>query len=435
MKVQIEEISQVRRRLQVEVPAEVVSQELEKAYKEIGKNAHLKGFRPGKAPRAILERYFGEHVRDQVSSRLIEDSFGKIVSEHDLRAVGRPAVEEVNLEPGRDMRFTVAVEVLPRIELKDYKGLKIPKRPLQVTDEEVSARIEEIREMFAKLEDVKEERPAQEGDFVMLIHRAILDGQPQGPESGQEQVVELRKGALEKRIYKAILGLRPGQKVQVPYRFPEDHTDRRLAGKEGMLEIKLGKLRRKVLPELDDAFARRLGEYAGLEELRAGIRKELEEEARRKIDAEAKEAIVEQLLKLHEFEVPESLVALQLESMLNEARRRLVVHGVGEKETVALMAQMRERYRDPAVRSVRSSLILQAIAEREGLEVTEEILRSSLERIARQTNRDLSQVERIYKNPEAMESLRESITEELALDFLRQGAKMVETNLEEQSDK
>lgn len=425
MKVQIEEISGVKRKVQVELPAEMVSEKLEQAYKDVGKNAHLRGFRPGKAPRAILERYFGQHIKDQVSSELIEESFGKIISEHDLRAVGRPAVEEVDLKPGQDMRFTVTVEVIPSIDLKDYKGLELPQTELQVTDEEVAARIDEIREMFAKLEDVDEDRPTQEGDFVLLLTRFLVEGQLQGPEGGQEQVVELRQGALEDRIYKAVVGLRSGEEVQVPYRFQENHPDSKLAGKEGILEIKLGKIRKKVLPELDDGFARRLGEYAGLEELRAGIRKELEEEARRKIEAETKEAIVDHLLKLHEFEVPESLVSFQIESMVREARRRLVVHGMREEETKALTAQMRERYRDSAVRSVRSSLILQAIAEKEGLEVTEEILRKSMERIARETGRDLSQVEKIYQRPEAMESLKESVREELTLDFLKQGAKMV----------
>lgn len=425
MKVQIEEISGVKRKVQVELPAEMVSEKLEQAYKDVGKSAHLKGFRPGKAPRALLERYFGQHIKEQVSSELIEDSFGKIISEHELRAVGRPAVEEVDLKPGQDMRFTVTVEVIPSIDLKDYKGLELPQMELQVTDEEVSARIDEIREMFARLEDVDEDRPTQEGDFVLLLTRFLVEGQLQGPEGGQEQVVELRQGALEDRIYKAVVGLRSGEEVQVPYRFQENHPDSRLAGKEGILEIKLGKIRKKVLPELDDGFARRLGEYAGVEELRAGIRKELEEEARRKIEAQTKEAIVDQLLKLHEFEVPESLVSFQIDSMVREARRRLVVHGMREEETKALTAQMRERYRDSAIRSVRSSLILQAIAEKEGLEVTEEILRKSMERIARETGRDLSQVEKIYQRPEAMESLKESVREELALDFLKQGAKMV----------
>lgn len=435
MKVQIEEISEVKRKVQVELPPEVVSEKLEQAYRDVGKNAHLRGFRPGKAPRAILERYFGEHIKDQVSSQLIEDSFGKIISEHELRAVGRPAVEEVDLKPGGEMRFTVTVEVIPRIDLKDYKLLEVPQMELRVTDEEVSARIDEIREMFAKLEDVEEDRPTQEGDFVLLLNRFVVEGRLRGPEGGQEQVVELRQGTLEDRIYKALLGLRPGEEVQVPYRFQENHADSSLAGKEGILEIKLGKIRKKVLPDLDDSFARRLGEYTSLEELRLGIRKELEEEARRKIEAQTKEAIVDQLLKLNEFEVPESLVALQIESMMREAKRRLVGHGMKEEDTGALMAQMRERYRDSALRSVRSSLILQAIAEKEGLEVTEEILRKSMERIARETGRDFSQVEKLYQRPEAMESLKESVKEELALDFLRQGAKMVAIKNKEESGK
>lgn len=425
MKVQIEEISNVKKKVQVELPAEVVTEKLEQVYKDIGKSAHLKGFRPGKAPRAILERYFGESVKSQVSSELIEESFGKIIAEHDIRAVGQPVVEELDLKPGQDMRFTVTVEVIPHIELKNYKGLEIPQLELRVTDEEVSARIDEIRELFARLEDVEEDRPAQEGDFVVLLSRFRVEGVDRGPGPRQEQVVELKQGSLEERIYRAIIGLRPGQQVQVPYRFEENHPDKKLAGKEGILEIELGKIRKKVVPELDDAFARKLGEYQGIDELKSGIRRELEEAARKKIEVETKEAIVDQLLKLHEFQVPESMVALQIESMVERAEMRLVAQGMKVEDTQALTAQMRERYRDSAVRSVRSSLILQAIAEKEGLEVTEETLRNGMERIARETGRDLSQVERLYEHPKAMESLKESLKEELALDFLRQEAKMV----------
>ena len=435
MKVQIEELSQVARKVQVELPAEMVSEELEKAYKELKKRAQLRGFRPGKAPRFLLERYFGEQVRDQVSSQLIEDSFGRVLSEHELRAVGRPRVEEVDLKPGQEMRYTVMVEVLPRIELGEYKGLELPEMEVNVTDEDISARIEEIREMFARLEDLEEERPAQEGDFALLRTQTWVGEERIGPPQGDEQLVELREGSLDERVYKAVLGLRPGEEVRVPYSFDADHRDPKLAGKEGILEVKLEKLRKKVLPELDDAFAQRLGEYSDLEQLRAGIRAELEEEQRRRIEAQASSALVDQLLKLHDFEVPETLVALQMESMLRDATRRMMLHGLREKEARSTLAQMRERYRDSAVRAVRSSLILQAIAEKEGLEVTDEVLRRSLERIARETGRDLSQVERVYNRPEALEGLKESIREELALDFLKQGAKMLARKDQQGSEK
>lgn len=425
MKVQIEEISQVSRKVRVEVPAERVSERLDRAYQELKRTAQLRGFRPGKAPRSILERYFGEQLREQVGSQIIEETFGEVLKEHELRAVGPLMVEEVDLRPGQEMHYTVTVEVLPSIQVSDYEGLELPQKEVRVTDEQVSARIEEIRDLFARLEDVEEVRPVQEGDLVLLTYRVFVDGEPVGFQGGEEHVVELRQGALEERVYRALLGLEPGQKARVPHRVPPDHQDSRAAGKEGVLELTVGKIRRKVLPELDDAFARRLGEYANLEELRKGIRSELEEEERRKLDAETREAIVEQLLKRYQFDVPESLVRSQVEALVRNAQRRLVLHGLRKEQTGAFMEQMRERYRDPAVRSVRASLILQAIAEKEGLEVTEETLRQAMERIARDTGRDLPQVERMYRSQESLEGLRESVREDLALDFLKQRAKMV----------
>lgn len=425
MRVQIEEINQVSRKVRVEVPAQRVSERLDKAYQDLKKTAQLRGFRPGRAPRSILERYFGEQVREKVGSEIIEETFGEVLREHQLKTVGPLTVEEMDLKPGQEMRYTVTVEVLPDIQVGDYEGLELPHREVSVTEEQVSARIEEIRDLFARLEDVAEPRPIQEGDFVSVTITSLVDGQRVGAEGGEERVLEVREGVLEKRFHDALLGLKPGEAASIPYRFPSDHPDKRAAGKEGALEVAVEKIRRKILPDLDDGFARRLGEYANLDELRLKIRSELEEEERRKLEAQTREVIVEQLLKRHQFDVPESLVNSQLEAMVRQSQRRLVVEGLGKEETEGILEQMRLRYREPAVRSVRASLVLQAIADKEGLEVTEERLQQAMERIARDAGMDLTQVKRMYEGQQRLEGLKESVREDLALDFLKQRAKMV----------
>lgn len=423
MKVEIETVDSLTRKVKVVVPADRVALEMDKVYQDLKRNARIRGFRPGKAPRSILERYFGDHVRDQVCSQLIEETMGHIIQEHGLKAVGSPIVEETHLQEGEPLVYTAKVEVLPEIDVTDYEGLEVPDRHPEVTQDKVSKRIEEIRELFARLEDVQNSKPVGDGDFVVLKVQILLDGEPY--KSPEEKVVELKEGLVEERLRKALLGVMPGQKVQVPHRFPKEERDKALAGKEAILELTVEKIRRKVLPDLTDEFARRLGDYEDLDQLKAKIAEEIEEEEKRAIDSELREAIIDQLLKKYQFQVPEALVAAEMESIMVQAGRRLAVHGVSREHARGLLEQMKDRYRDAAIRNVKASLVLQAIADKEGLEVTEERIREAMERIARQTGRDLSQVQEVYSDERAMSRLREMVKEELALEFLKQKAKMV----------
>ena len=426
MKVEIENIGGLKRRVKVVVPAERVAREVDKAYHDLRKSVRVKGFRPGKAPRFILERYYGQQVKEHVMSQLIEETLEEVIRDNGLDAVGGVEVEERKMELGQEMYYVAVVEVMPEIQVEGYEGLEIPEQEVKVTEEKIDKRIEEIRELFARVADVEEERPVQEGDLVLCKMRTLVDGEPLGPKEGEERLLEIKEGEEDERLHKSLIGKRPGETLEIPRRFPDDYKVASLAGKEGKLEVKVISIKRKILPELNDEFAKRLGEYENLEALRAGVRRELEEEERRRLEERTRKRLMEQLLEKYDFEVPESLVAEELEAIMNSVRRKMAVYGIDRGDAQGFVEQMRESYREEARKNVRSSLILRAIAQKEKLEVTESHLRKAMATIARETGRDLSEVERIYSSrEEALERLKESVLEELALDFLRQKAKMV----------
>jgi len=426
LNVQVEEISSVKRKLHIVVPAGVVTEEFDRAYRELKRTARVKGFRPGKAPRSILERFYGDIVRREVMSRIVEETYSRSLEENGLIPVSQPQIEGQEIRSGEDFSYTALVEVKPQLQVSNYLGLEVEREEVRVTEAQVQARLDEIREMFARLVDLEEDRAVQEGDFVLVEQTILMEGGGSEKRGPQEQMLEVRSGQLEEGVLKALIGLSVGGQAELPRRFPQDHPDRGLAGKEGILRLGVKAIRRKVLPELDDAFAKRLGEYQTLEELKARVRQELEEEEKRRIVSSMNQAIMDQLLKRHDFEVPEAMVEWQTQAMIRNARRRLAVHGMTLEQAGVSPEQMRARFRDSAIRAVRSSLILEAIARQEGIEVGEEELEETFRSISAQTGRSLQQVREIYQDPDALASLKSSKLEEKALDFIRDRAKMLD---------
>ncbi len=426
MNVQVEEISSVKRKLHIVVPAQVVTDEFDRAYRELKRTARVKGFRPGKAPRSLLERFYGDLVRREVIGKIVEETYSKSLEENGLEPVSQPEIEGQDIRSGEDFSYTAIVEVKPQVRVSDYLGLELEREDPQVTEEQVQARLEEIREMFARLENVEEDRPVQEGDFVLIEQTMVMEGEPPDKRAPQERMLEVKPGEAEDSLINALIGLRIGAQGEVPQRFPQDHPDPGLAGREGVLGFSLKAIRKKVLPDLDDAFAQRLGEYQTLEELKARVRQEVEEDERRRIRSSMNQALIDQLLKGHDFEVPEAMVQWQTHAMIRNAMRRLAVHGLTVEQAGGGLEQLQDRFRDSAVRAVRTSLILEAIARQEGIEVNEEEIEETFRSISSQTGRSIQQVRETYKDPDALASLRASKLEEKALDFIRDRAKMLD---------
>jgi trigger factor len=280
--------------------------------------------------------------------------------------------------------------------------------------------------MFARLEDVTEDRPVNEGDVLLADHRWFVDGEPLGNGAPQEEMLEVRPERVGDELFKALLGLRPGDETRIPRKFSADHPDQKVAGKEGELHLTVKNIRRKILPDLDDSLAQRLGEYATLEDLKKKVREELEEAGRQRTISEMNEMLIEQLLERHPIEVPETMVELEIQRMIRNTQQRLAVHGLTIEQSGSTPEAMGVRYRGSAEKLVRTGVILESIARQEGIHVEEQDLNDAYKKIANQTGRDLKGVKGLYKDTAAIEAMKETLLQEKTLDFLRDKANIVE---------
>jgi len=294
MKVQIEKISPFERKIFFEIPSHVVSQEMESTYRALNRNVKLKGFRPGKVPRSILERYYKSQVEEEVVSKLIKDSYGKAVEEHHLFPVVAPTVLDRTFGAGEDFKYTVTVEVKPEMAVEGYLGLEVEKETVSVSEEEVQARLKGLQDTHAQLKPLETERPIQEKDFVVLDFEGTLSGRPLEGWKVQDHLVEVGSKTLVGDLDMQLIGLSRNVEKDVSITLPEAYSKKELAGKAIDIHLRVKEVKEKILPRLDDEFAKDVGNFNTLADLQARLRQTLEEEKQ----AQARQAAKGNLLSM-----------------------------------------------------------------------------------------------------------------------------------------
>ncbi len=422
MDIRIESLGPTRKKIHVVVPKELVRKEIDGVYSELKKNAKVKGFRPGKTPRQILERYYSDYVREQVISKLITNTYEGALSESSISPVSQPTLESDELTEGEPFKYSAIVEVNPEIDVKDYTGIPLKGRNVKVEETEIVKRRDQLQNHHAQLKTIAEDRPVKDGDFVVIDFEGSIDGKPLKDGKGQGVSVEIGSGRFSIDIEKALIGARPDEEKEVEITFPEDHRQSDLAGKKALFQIKVREIREKVLPSLDDEFAKDVG-CESLEELEKKIRSEIEEEKRLEVKQELENQILDFLIKKNAFEVPESAVTRQLEALIRDLKLNLAYRGVDFRGSGLDEEKLREQYRDRAIREVRSNLLLQRIAELEKIDANQKELGQRFEEIAGRTNQTKGKVEAYYRKNNLVESLRAQLIGEKTLQFLLDRAK------------
>jgi trigger factor len=426
MKVQIEDVSPVEKKISFEISWETVSQEIETAYRSLNQNAKLKGFRPGKVPRSILERYYKKQVGEEVQSKLISDSLVKAVEENKIVPVGEPSVIDRQFEAGKDFKYALRIEVKPEIAVEDYKGLEAEKEKVAVTEEEAEARLRDLQEHHARLQPIASKRPVQEKDFVVFDFEGTLDGKPVEGWKAQDHLTEVGRKLLVAEMDQHLLGLRPEEEKDVTLALPETYARKELAGKQIQVHLKVKEIKEKILPALDDDFAKDVGDYATLADLRQKVRQNLEEQKRVQADQAAKDMLMNQLIAKNSFPLPNSMMERQIESLMARAEWRLASQGVKINPQDADRQKIRETLQPTAEKEIRSMLLLEKIAEREKISVSEEELGQRLEKMARELNQRPEALRGYYQKEGRMEDLKAQMREEKTLDFLLSQAKITE---------
>ncbi len=422
MKAVVEDISTVKKKLNIEVAPDAVTREMEKAIADTAKKAKIPGFRPGKAPKAIVERHYGDEVRNEVLHRLLTDSYLQALQENNLNPVDVPQIDNVSpLAKGSPLTFTATVEVRPNIELGTYDGIEVKEESLSVSDEEVNQTIDRLRDMYAQLE-VVEGRPLEKNDTAIIDFEGFREGKPIEGAKSADYVLSLGSGSLIPGFEEQLVGMNRGENRKIKVTFPSDYNNKELAGKEAAFTVTLKEIKKKVLPEMNDEFAKDIGNNATVAELQEGIKKDIEARKRDELASAQREAVLAKLVDAHVFDVPPGMVERELQSMAKSQATRMARRG--QDVNSFDYSKFRDENRALAEKRVKGILLLDEIAEKEKIEVTDQEVNSAVAAMARSAGQTVESVKKYYESTEGgLDNLRSSLMREKTLSLLLSRAK------------
>jgi len=421
MRSAVENISTVKKKITIEVPQDDVAKEREKAVAKVAKKAKLPGFRPGKAPRSVVERHYGEDIQADVMNKLIADAYFQAVQEHKISPVDMPEISDVSLDKGSPLSFSATVEVRPNIELGTYDGIEVKEEPLTVSDEELEQTINRLREMYAQLE-VVEGRPAEKGDSIIIDFEGFREGKSIAGAKASDHMLTLGSGNLIPGFEDQLVGVNKGEAKEISVSFPADYTNKDLAGKDAVFKVMVKEIKRAVMPEVNDDFAKDIGNHNTVEELRARVKEDMEARKRDELASSQREELLSKLVDAHTFDVPPGMVERELQAMMKQQAVRLARQGMDVKSFDA------EKYREErlplAERRVKGLLILDAVADREKVTVIDEELSAELQVLSRKSGQPVETIKKYYESQEGgMDNLRSSLIQEKTLTLLLSRAK------------
>ena len=410
----------IKREISVEIPAEEVTRETETLIAKYQKVARLPGFRAGHVPASIIRQRFKEDLKSDVVEALVPRYFRKETEKLGMVPVSQPRVTDLHIHEGEPLKFKASFEIMPEIKVEGYKELRAERPEIVVKDEEVEEALQGLREQQATFTSV-EGRPLADGDFA----QASMDGRPKDaddktqPVHMDEVLIEIGGKNTVPEFSENLRGANAGDEKSFEVSYPQDAKDERLAGKTFIYTVKIQAIKQKHLPELNDDFAKELGEFANIEAVRKQIRENMEAERKHTAEREAKDKLVSELVRRNDFDVPESLVDRQIDLRLERGLRALAAQGMKMEDLKKMdLPRLRAGQRDQAVQDVKSSLLLDRIAELEKIDVGEEELNHEIETLAAQTKQSSEAVRGKLTQDGGLDRIRNRIRSEKTLDFL-----------------
>lgn len=424
MEVTVQRISPVVLELSVEVPADDVKAQVDKAYLNLGKKAHIKGFRPGKAPRAVLTQLFGPQVANDVANQIVTDTLPRVLSDKNLTPVNQPSVEAGEpVDPKKAFSYKARFEVQPDIEEVKYEGFELFRPKVEVPDAQIDEQLEQLRQRNAALKEPDPVRPAQKGDVVTIDFTLAVDGKEVKDGGGQGVQIELGANQALPEIDAALMGKNNGDSVTAEHTFPAEHPREDFRGKVGKFTIKIADLKERVPPALDDEFAKDIG-FDTLIALRADVHTKLEKAHKDRSETVLAEQIVAKLNELNPCDVPPSLVEQQCRIMEQEvvmsARR------AGQRFTKEQAEALHHAIQADAERKVRAGLLMAAIAKKNEFKVTDEDLEKGMQELAAETGKNVAKLRVEYREKSKRDILIGMILEDKILDFIESKSKIID---------
>ena len=432
MKTNLEDISPVKKKLVVEIEAKEVDNRLEKSYRGYGKKAKIRGFRPGKIPRRILENYFAEQVMEDVTREIVGDTLAQAMEETKTMPVSMPVIENETLKVNQNFKYCAVIEVRPEFELKDYKGLQVEKKICTVSDQDVEGHLEEIRETHGKLINIDEDRGVKEGDYVIIEYEGFEGEKALDGIKSHNFLLKIGSNDFHPDFEKALIGLNRGDTSHVKVAFEESYYHSRLAGKSVNFRVKVIEIKEMELPELNDEFARNLGaDFDSLEGLKEKIEEDLIAREEKRIDKELKEGILKQISDDASFELPESLVESEIRYAIENIRQNLIRAGSNIEKAGLKEEKLRVEFRPAAENRVKNMLILGEIAKKDDLNISESELSEGYTEMAKSLGQDSEVLRKYYEANNLVDSYKGKLLEEKTLNYLVKNANILEVTADQ----
>jgi trigger factor len=407
---------EVTRELVIDAPVEEVSKAFRTVTRNYQRYAKLPGFRPGKVPESVVRRKFATEIRKDVIDGLLPERFSKGVKELGVRPVGQPQVTELTVEEGQPLHVKAVFEYMPDVSIDGYEQVVVDKPSIEVTDDEFRQELEQLRESRATIEPVEEDRPLTDGDWAQISYSGKLVDDPEAaPITGEDSMVEVGGKDTVDAFTQVLRGAKPGQELKAEVIYPAEYPDAKLQGKTVAYEVTVKAIKKRILPEMNDDFAKEMGNYESLAQLEDAVREHMASRKRRSVESETKDRLFAALVEKYQFPVPESLVQDQIDARLERGLRALAAQGMNPEQMRKLdFGRLRGAQRDSAVAEVKAHILLDLIAEKEGVTVGDEELDRELHMAALQSR-------------EPYETLRQRLTDDGGLARIREQLKREKT--------
>lgn len=434
MKSNIENVSSLHRKVNIEVPAEVVQSTFNRIFQSIQKEVAIKGFRKGKAPIATIKNLYADRVQQDVAQELIQMHYVKVLNEHKLEPISNPEFEFDVPNESKNFSFSATFDIRPEVTLKKYEGIEVEKEKMTFDEKKIDEVLNNIRTQRATMEDVLEARPAQMGDVATVDFEGFVDGKPLENGAGTGHQLDLGAKQFIEGFEEGVVGMKVGDKKTLNLTFPNPYHAAELAGKPVEFKVTLTGLKKKVLPEINEEFLSTLGGPTNLEDLKKAIREDLEGNEKKRIEDAFKNRLLKKLVQENPVDVPASLKKEQKKTLVEDFKKRMTEQGMNPQEFEDYVQKWDKDFENTAGEMIQSSFIVDAIAKKHDLHAKAEDLTAKYQEYAAQTGIDEARIREFYARPEQTSRLAYMVTEEKVMDFLNKSVKVKEVSADQLKD-
>jgi trigger factor len=420
--VKIEEISPVKKKLFFEIPWEETKTVLDDVYRKISKTAKVRGFRPGKIPRPVLEKFYKDQAEEEAMTQLFNQHFWDALRVNAIDPVSRPEIDQQGIEPEKAFAFSATVEIEPVFDPEGYVGLEIDQEEIEVTDADMEAKLKELQEMYSTMEEISEDSEVVPGNFVVIDFQGAVEGQPLKELKADDYLLEVGSNTFITGFEDQLLGMKKGETREVTIKFPDDYHHKDVAGKDAIFTVTIKNIKEKKIPEVNEEFVKNFEQYNTLKEMQDDLRKDIEAQKSEQADGDFRMAMIGKLIEKNPIVAPESLVERQIHSMMADTRWRMSMQGIDADKAAKILPQYHDLYKTDATRIVQTLLLMKRIGEKENISVSDEELNDHVRELAEKRNQSYESFMATLAKDDLMESIRSELANKKVVDFIKEKA-------------